>query len=232
MCPDEETADEVALLHRQLDRERRARRTAEMVGESATADLWHTVQQLESAQAELRAKAEQSELLHTLGREVRRDLDPRTLMRGVVAAVGTALDVDRCLIRLADEAGIGLVMEQWARPGVALLSRRAELTDDLAKLATSASIRQEGLWIDDVRTDERLGETASSSIRDTLGCEAYAGTSILTGSHLVGWLVLHCTDGPRVWSARDRTVLSGVAHDLGGALLQALAHQDLSLIHI
>lgn len=117
-------------------------------------------------------------------------------------------------------------MEQWARPGMALLSRHAELTDDLAKLATGASVRQEGLWIDEVRTDERLGETASRSIRDTLGCEADAGTPILTGSHLVGWLVLHCTDGPRVWSARDRTVLSGVAHDLGGALLQALAHQD------
>ena len=226
MCPDEETAEEVALLHRQLDRERRARRTAEMVGESATADLWHTVQELEAAQAELRAKAEQSELLHTLGREVRRDLDPQTLMRGVVAAVGTALDVDRCLIRLADEAGIGLVMEQWTRPGVAVLSRRAELTDDLAKLATSASFRQEGLWIDDVRTDDRLGHSASSSIREALGCEAYAGTPMLAGSYLVGWLVLHCTDGPRAWSARDRAVLSGVAHDLGGALLQALAHQD------
>jgi len=203
-----------------------ARRTAEQVGESATSDLWNTVQELEKAQSELRAKAEQAELLHALGREVRRDLDPQRLMLGVVTAVGEALDVDRCLVRLADTGGVGLIIQQWARPGVPCLPVHAELTEDLAHLAASASIQQDGLWIDDVRTDERLEHTTSPTIFESLGCEAYAGTPMSAGSNLVGWLVLHSTRGPRVWSARDRAVLEGVAHDLGGTLMQALAHQD------
>ena len=56
MTPADEVP-EVALLTRQLERERRARRSAEDIGEAATADLWQAVRRLEAAEAELRADA-------------------------------------------------------------------------------------------------------------------------------------------------------------------------------
>ncbi len=226
MSHTEVVTEEVALLKRQLERERIARRTAERIGESVTADLWRTVQQLQAAEAMLRAKGEQSELSHALGRQMRRDLDPQQLMAHAVVAVGEALQVDRCLIRLADDAGIGPIIEQWSRVGVPLLPPATEPTEDLAQLIVGACARQSGLWIDDVHVDERLDLTASPTITERLGCHAYAGVPLLAGSHLVGWLVLHCTREPRTWGPRDHAVLDAVAYDLGGALMQALAHQD------
>lgn len=219
------TEGEVELLRRRLDRERRARVAAERLGESATAELWQIVQQLEEADRQLRAKAELTELSYTLARRLRLDLDPQMIMRRAVVALGCALEVDRCLVRLADDSGIGMVMDQWVGPGVALLPGDTKLTGVLATLANSHAVREEGLWVDDVTEDPRFSGTASQEVLERLGAHAYAGVPILVGPHLVGWLALHMTKTPYVWTARDRQVSEGLAHDLGGALLQALAHQ-------
>lgn len=220
------TEGEVELLRRRLDRERRARAAAERLGESATAELWQTVQQLEEADRQLRAKAELTELSYRLARTVRLDLDPQQIMRRAVVALGCALEVDRCLLRLADDSGIGLVMDQWTSPGVEPLPADTALTQVLAELASSHAAREEGLWIDDVTNDRRFGAPASHEVLETLGAHAYGGVPILVGPHLVGWLALHMTRAPHAWTARERQASEGLAHDLGGALLQALAHQQ------
>ena len=51
MSPPDDLAAEAALLRRRLDRERRARLTAESVGEAATARLYETVRQRQEAEA-------------------------------------------------------------------------------------------------------------------------------------------------------------------------------------
>lgn len=218
--------EEVALLRRRLARERRARAEAERLGESATAQLWQSVQRLEEADRQLRARSESTELSYRLARQLRLDLDPQRIMRRAVVALGSELGVDRCLVRLADGSGIGRVMEQWRRPGVDELLADTELTDVLATLASSHAVREQGLWIDDVTTDARLSPSESEMVVASLGVHAYAGVPILVGPTLVGWLALHMTEAPHAWSARDHQVSEGLAHDLGGALLQALAHQQ------
>lgn len=224
--PDGGTED-VELLRRQLERERRARASAERIGESATAELWQTVQRLEEADRQLRAKAELAQLSRDMARTLRLDLDPQQTMRRAVAALGTELGVDRCLIRLADDdQGIGTVMEQWVRPGVAALSVATELTDGLSQLANTHAGRAEALWIADVEDDPRLSGAPEGDVRMQLGCTAYAGVPMLVGPRLVGWLALHRTDGPHTWTERERSVSEGLAYDLGGAILQALAHQQ------
>lgn len=220
------TEGEVELLRRRLDRERRARAEAERLGESATAGLWQIVQRLEEADRQLRAKAELTELSYTLARRLRLDLDPQQIMGRAVVALGRALKVDRCLVRLADDSGIGRVMAQWVGPGVEPLPADTALTPVMAELAGSHAVREEGLWIDDVTNDPRLGEPASQEVLESVGSHAYAGVPLLVGPRLVGWLALHMTRGTYAWTARDRQVSEGLAHDLGGALLQALAHQQ------
>ena len=220
-------SDDVELLRRQLERERRARASAERIGESATAELWQTVQRLEEADRQLRAKAELAQLSHDMARTLRLDLDPQQTMRRAVAALGTELGVDRCLIRLADDdQGVGTVMEQWVRPGVAALPVATELTDGLGRLANTHAGKAEALWITDVEDDPRLSGVPDEDVRMRLGCTAYAGVPMLVGPRLVGWLALHRTDDPHEWTERERSVSEGLAYDLGGAILQALAHQQ------
>jgi signal transduction histidine kinase len=224
--PASEHAD-VELLRRQLERERRALATAERIGESATAELWQTVQRLEEADRQLRAKAEQARLSHEMTRMLRLDLDPQQTMRRALAALGASLGVDRCLIRLADDdQGIGTVMEQWVRPGGSALAASTELTANLGSLANTHAETGQALWVSDVDTDPRLGDIGPVGVRQHLGCAAYAGVPMWVGPRLVGWLALHRTEGPHEWTERERAVTEGLAYDLGGAILQALAHQQ------
>ncbi len=219
-------AAEAALLRRRLERERRARLTAESVGEEATARLYDTVQQLKEAEAELRRHAEEQELLNDLLRDVRRDLDSEGILRRTVRAVGTSADVDRCLIRMADGGGIGPVVEQWSRPGVPPVDPAVTLPEVLEELCLAAAGRQQCLRIDDVLDDPRLPGPQADVVSDTLGITAYLGAPLWVGDRLIGWLVMHATAPSTRWTPRQLTIITGVARDLGTALLQAAAYQQ------
>ena len=111
-------------------------------------------------------------------------------------------------------------------PGYSALAANVELTANLAVLANTHAGKGEALWVSDVDADPRLGDPFPIGVRQHLGCTAYAGVPMLVGPRLVGWLALHRTDGPHEWTERERTVSEGLAYDLGGAVLQALAHQQ------
>ncbi len=226
MSPPVDPATEVELLRRRLERERRARLTAESVGEQATARLYDTVSQLQDAEAELRRHAEEQELLNDLLRDVRRDLDREGILRRTVTAVGASAGVDRCLVRMADGDGIGPVVEQWARPGVPLLDRASVLPTALEKLCLQAADRHECLRIDDVLDDPRLPGPEAGAVRDVLGITAYLGAPMWVGDRLIGWLVMHATTPSTPWTPRQLTIINGVARDLGTALLQAAAYEQ------
>ena len=84
-------AEEIALLRRQLERERRARRTAEQVGEQSTAQLYDAIQDLERAQDQLRRHLEDQTLINEISRTLREDLDPEGIVRRAVRAIGGAV---------------------------------------------------------------------------------------------------------------------------------------------
>ena len=223
MPTEQSTSEDSALLRRQLERERRARRAAEQIGEAATAELWHTVQRLEQAEAELRDRAELSDLTYALSRSLRADLDPELMLERAVRALGEALEVDRVVVRLADEHHIGGVVTQWVGPGATGLPPDSQLDPPFRRLVSDHADREEALWIDDLAVDERVSEPRRAG--PGFECRAYAGVPLLTGQRLVGWLALHAESEPRAWSPRDRVVSQALAHDLSGALLQAQAHQ-------
>jgi signal transduction histidine kinase len=226
--PTVETTRDLGLLHRQLTRERRARRTAEEIGEQATGDLFHTVEQLRAAEAQLRRHAEEQEILNVLARELREDLDTGQILRRAVRSIGLAADVDRCLVRLAGRGGIGPIIEQWAQPSVSPLEDGLLLSTRLEQLCLDSTRTADGLWIDDVTDDPRLDAAEAAHVLETLGSCSYAGVPMWVGNHLVGWLVLHAVDHARPWTRRQRVIAGGVARDLGTALLQAQAFQEKS----
>lgn len=223
MAPEEPTDAHAAMLGRQLERERRARRAAEQIGEVALTERWHTVQRLERAEAELREAAQLTELSYALSQALRSDLDPALMLDRAVRALGESLGVDRVVIRLADEHHIGGLMTQWAAPDVPELPVDTRLDDSFGSLVAHYADEATSLWIEALDTDDRV--LAPRRVMDYLQCRAYAGVPLLAGSRLVGWLALHTHTEPREWSRRDRIVTEALAHDLSGALLQAQAHQ-------
>ena len=223
MSGDHATRSEAALLRRQLERERRARRAAEEIGEARTAELWSTVQRLEQAEADLRDRAELADLSYALSRSLRDDLDPELMLERAVRALGEAIEIDRVVVRLAEEHDIGGVVTQWMAPGIGALPVTSQLDGPFRQLVSDHASRESSLWIDDVTTDERVSEPRR--VGAGFECRAYAGVPLLAGQRLVGWLALHTESEPRLWSTRDQVVSEALAHDLSGALLQAQAHQ-------
>ncbi len=219
-----DAAAEIALLRRRLERERRARRTAEQVGEQSTAQLYDAVQELKQTEDRLREHLEDQRLIHRLSLDLRRDLDPRMIVRRAVSSVGGAVGADRCLVRFADGSGIGRIAAQWTGPDASALPPSTTLPSVLEQMCLTAAQARRSLVVDDVLTDPRLGADEASDVVGGLGALSYLGTPMWMGERLVGWLVLQSTTEARAWSPRQVAVVEGVADVLGIALMQAEAH--------
>jgi two-component system, OmpR family, phosphate regulon sensor histidine kinase PhoR len=217
-------AAEIALLRRQLERERRARRTAEQVCEDSTTQLYDTVQELRSTQHRLSEHLEDQRLVHELSLGLRLDLDPQGIVRRAVSSVGEAVSADRCLVRFADGSGIGRIAEQWTAPDVAPLILSTSLPPVLARLCLDAAGTGTSLVVDDVLTDARLSADQAEQVVGEIGALSYLGTPMWVADRLVGWLVLQSTATARPWTTRHLAVVEGVADALGIALMQAEAH--------
>ena len=111
-------ADQLEAMRRAYERERRARREAEQIGERATAELYETIQQLRAVQADVVDHADRERVANALARELRLELDSRRLLERAVRTIGDATLVDRCQVHLLDAPDPRLQLVEWARPGL------------------------------------------------------------------------------------------------------------------
>ncbi len=94
-----------------------------------------------------------------------------------------------------------------------------ELEEEHPALATR--LRQlghpvDGVWVEHLAQPELAGDVWGTA----LGCEP-----ILVGAEALGWLLV-VSQVPRAWTARDRSIVRGVARDLGASLVQANAWEQ------
>ncbi|MGH2779161.1 MAG: PAS domain-containing sensor histidine kinase [Actinomycetota bacterium] len=176
------------------------------------------------AEAEVRDRAERGSLINEMIGEVRQDLDPSSIMRRAVTALGEVTSADRCLIRLASEGDIGGVTEQWVREGIAPIDPEIALPEPLARLGEQSIREDRSLSIPDAMNDARLTPDEAKHIVDKLGARAYLGAPMWMGTRLVGWLVLHAVGEVRNWTARDTAITEALARNVGPAILQAQSY--------
>lgn len=220
------TADpvvEVRRLRRQLRREQARRLAAETMSERATADLYHSVRELRSAQAELFERTDQERVVHELSRALRQDLDSAQLVNRAAESVGQATQVDRCDVLLVDAERFAALHGSWsAGPAAEALPRPdsfVDLPEALTTLLLETAPQLEALQVADLDRDPRLEQESREAIRAALGVAALLAVPVAVGDEIVGWLLLSSIR-PRTWQPREIAICEGVSHDLVASLVQ------------
>ena len=225
---------EVRRLRRELRRERARRQAAESIGERATADLYDSVRELRTAQAELLERADQARVVTELARALRQDLDSSQLVNRAAESVGEATQVDRCDVMLVDAERYSAVRGTWSRTEqTARLPRPpsfVELPEALTTLLFEAAHTLAPVQIEHVLQDPRMSPAGGQEIIEALGVRALSAVPISVGDEVVGWLLLQSVL-PRAWQPRETAICQGVSHDLVASLVQvqAFEHQRESV---
>ena len=222
-------AAEVRRLRRQLMREQARRIAAENIGERATADLYDSIRELRSAQAELIERADQSRLVSELGRALRQDLDSAQLVHRAAESVARATSADRCDVMLVDAEPTHAIRGSWSRTAEATDLPRpdsfVDLPEALTALLLEAAQGLHSVQIDHIDDDERLGEEESTELVQALGIHSLTAVPLAVGDQVVGWMLLQSIV-PRAWSAGDLTICESLSHDLVVSLIQVQAYEQ------
>lgn len=174
---------------------------------------------------EISEQAQRSTLINELTHAIRQDLDPESVLRRTVTALGECMDVDRVVVRGTSDDPRGVIAESWSRAGVSELPLNSVPAAGIARLSRRMVGDESVLAIFDVEDDARLRPAEAEEI-SSHGVQAYLGAPMWVGSRLMGWLSVHNTRGPRLWTSNDVAILQALARTVGAALLQAQAYQQ------
>ncbi len=169
-------------------------------------------------------QAHRAGLINDLAQTIRQDLEPTSVLRRAVTALGQALDVDRVVVRFADDDQLGSVAESWSREGVSKLPLNTAPAAGIVRLSRRMVGDDSVLAIFDVQHDARLRPTEAEELR-SFEVQSYLGAPMWVGSRAMGWLSVH-TRTPRSWTHNDIAIVHALARTVGAALLQAQSYQQ------
>jgi len=220
---------EVRRLRRELRRERARRQAAETLGERAGADLYDSVLEMRSAQADLLDHPAQPHVVNELHSALTEDLTSGQLVNRAAESVGRAVAVDRCDVLPVDAHRYSSVQGTWCENDeVADLPRArsfVDLPEALTTLLIEAAQQGELLQVDHVEEDPRLGPEGAREIVDSLGVRSLAAVPVAMGDEVVGWMIVQSVV-PRPWEQRELAICAGLSHDLVTSLMQMRAFEQ------
>jgi two-component system phosphate regulon sensor histidine kinase PhoR len=220
---------EVRRLRRELRRERARRLAAESVGDRASADLYDSVLEMRSAQADLLEHPGQDGVVNALHSALTEDLASGQLVNRAAESVGRAIAVDRCDVLSVDDQLYSTVQGTWcATEDIARLPRArsfVDLPESLTTLLIEAAQRGEPLQVDHVQDDPRLGSEGAAEIFDALGIRSLVATPVAMGDEVVGWMIVQSV-AARTWEPRELAICAGLSHDLVSSLMQVRAFEQ------
>ena len=166
--------------------------------------------------AEADDRADREAVANRIAQRLYSDLDPGSVVRAALEALGNELSVSRVLVAALDEKGEVRVIHTWATDGIEAIpvGTRGELP-----LAMLAAREGRTIAVRDALTDPRLADPSLGGhrfiARSTL---AGIATPIGLGGQLKGVLVVHQTGAPRAWTVQDIRLLETIARELRTAL--------------
>jgi PAS domain S-box-containing protein len=162
--------------------------------------------------AALAEALERERFVARISARVRSELDIDELLRVAVKETGTALGVERCLIRLGGAEGE--VTAQWHGSSLRPVETGSKLAASNLAVRTSETVA-----IQDVESATELDDPSLGG-RDTLrslGTRAVLAVPIVVFDELIGVLALHRTT-PGPWTRDEINVTEAVAREIGLAL--------------
>lgn len=186
---------------------------------NALADESDRLRALEAEEQRLQQRA------FAFARKVRESLDPDELVRLALGEVGTALSLDRTYIRYLDDAGMGIVAEEWRSAGTEPLSAEArELSPGSADLLRRLHADHAPMLMSDVREEPLLDSVAGQSWVEATGARAVLGVPVAVDNEPIG--VITCIGfEAREWGPAEVRLVESIAADLGRALDHARLYQ-------
>jgi len=144
---------------------------------------------------------------------VRTELDIDKLLRVAVRETGSALEVDRCLIRLGSEGEIP-IRAQWHTPELAPMESGERLA-----VSNLAVRRRETISIDNVAEAPELDDPTLGGREGVLELGSYAvlAVPIVVFDELIGAMSLHRRK-PWEWTRDEIALAEAVAREIGLAL--------------
>jgi PAS domain S-box-containing protein len=156
---------------------------------------------------------ERERFVARISARVRSELDIDKLLRVAVRETGSALGVDRCLIRLGSEGEIP-IRAQWHTPELAQIR-----TGERLAVSNLAVRRRETVSIEDVESAPELDDDSLGG-RDAilaLGSRAVLAVPVVVFDELIGAMSFHRKE-PRPWSREEIALTEAVAREIGLAL--------------
>jgi len=164
------------------------------------------------ALALLAAALERERFVAHISARVRSELDIDELLRVAVKETGTALAVDRCLIRLGGAEAE--VTAQWHTSKLGPVRAGGRLA-----VSNLAVHRRETVAIGDIENAPELDDASLGGRQELLdlGSRAVLAVPIVVFEELIGVLALHRA-APGPWTRDDITLTEAVAREIGLAL--------------
>jgi two-component system phosphate regulon sensor histidine kinase PhoR len=162
--------------------------------------------------AALKHALERERFVARISARVRSELDVDELIRVAVQETGSALGVDRCLIRLGDTEDSIPIAAQWHTPALSRIESGKRLAG-----SNLAVRRRETVAIEDVEHAPELAGVGGTDALLELGSRSVLAVPILVFDDLVGVLSLHRLE-PGRWTPEEVSVSEAVAREIGLAI--------------
>jgi PAS domain S-box-containing protein len=155
---------------------------------------------------------EREQLVASIGRKVRSELDLDAVVRVAVEETGKAMGVTRCFLRLGQPGGPMPIRAEWDAEGFVPISA----LDDRLPVSNLAARERRTVAVADVRTAPELEDPALGGIQSMLDLDALAvlATPILVFDRMVGVFGLHRSE-PRPWPEAEVLLAEAVSREVG-----------------
>jgi PAS domain S-box-containing protein len=163
----------------------------------------------------LEVALDREQLVASVSRRVRSELDLETVLRVAVEETGKAADVSRCFIRLGEPGGPMPIRAEWDAEGFAPIG----VSSDLLAVSNLAVSERRTIACGDIRADPALDDPALGG-RQTLldlGTQAVLATPILVFDRLIGVFGFHRPE-PTTWTESEIALAEAMGREVGLAI--------------
>ena len=160
---------------------------------------------------EAQSRAERESLLNRIGAAIRDSNDQDVIQARAAAALGEALNADRCFFVAYEEArDLSVVSQEWYRDGLAPMAGPYPLSEFSAFWKLFQSRRP--LVVEDRLSDRRFSISAPVWLRASIG------VPLFDGSRLVALVGVAMADTARTWTTDEVTLVETVAAQVRTAM--------------